>query len=74
MRRRILKLAFIFSCAVPIVVHAQEFKVFDRTVQLHGFASQGFVYTNHNNWLTMRSSQGSAAFTDFGANVFDGAH
>jgi hypothetical protein len=27
------------------------------------------VYTNQNNWLTMHSSQGSGAFTDFGANV-----
>ncbi len=69
MRRRIIKLAFIFSCAGPIVLHAEEFKVFDRTVQIHGFASQGFDYTDQNNWLTMHSSQGSAAFTDFGANV-----
>lgn len=69
MRRRIVKLALIFSCAAPIAVHAQESKVFDRTVQIHGFASQGFVYTDENNWLTMHSSQGSGAMTDFGANV-----
>lgn len=48
---------------------AQEFKLFSRTVQIHGFASQGFVYTDQNNWLTMHSTQGSGAFTDFGANV-----
>lgn len=69
MRRGIVKLALILSCAGPIAVHAQEFKVFDRTVQIHGFASQGFVYTDENNWLTMHSSQGSGAMTDFGANV-----
>jgi hypothetical protein len=50
-------------------VYAQEFKLFDRRVQIHGFASQGFVYTDQNNWLTMPTSQGSGAFTDFGANI-----
>ena len=51
------------------MLRAQEFKLFDREVQIHGFASQGFVYTNDNNWLTMNSSQGSGAFTDFGINA-----
>jgi hypothetical protein len=50
-------------------LQAQDFKLFDRKVQVHGFASQGFVYTDTNNWLTMRSNEGSAAFTDFGVNV-----
>src|SRR5207247_10289493 len=35
----------------------------------HGFASQGFAYTNVNNWLTMDTSHGSPAFTDAGVNV-----
>jgi len=38
-------------------------------VQIHGFASQGFISTNDNNWLTMNTSQSSGAFTDFGINV-----
>jgi hypothetical protein len=59
--------AFLF----PMASYAQDFKLFDRTFQVHGFASQGFVYTNENNWLTMNTSvgSGSAAFTDFGANI-----
>ncbi len=69
MRRRTFQLGLIFFCAVPIALRAQEFKVFDRTIQVHGFASQGFVYTDENNWLTMHSKQGSGAFTDFGVNV-----
>jgi hypothetical protein len=48
---------------------AQEFTVWNRTVQVHGFASQGFVYTDQNNWLTMNTSQGSAAMTDMGLNL-----
>ena len=47
----------------------QEFKIFDRTVQVHGFASQGIAYTDNNNWLTMKTSEGSYSFTEFGANV-----
>jgi hypothetical protein len=50
-------------------VQAEDFKLSDRDVEVHGFASQGFVYTNTNNWLTMNSSRGSGAFTDFGFNV-----
>jgi hypothetical protein len=56
-------------CAGRITLQAQEFKLFDRTIQVHGFVSQGFVYTSDNNWLTMNTSQGSAAFTDFGVNL-----
>jgi hypothetical protein len=71
MYRRMLGLAFLCVCffAGSIALQAQEFKLFDRTVQVHGFASQGFVYSNDNNWLTMNTSQGSAAWTDFGLNV-----
>src|SRR5437879_9332493 len=69
MRRQIVTLALLCFCAGPTALRAQEFKLFDRTVQIHGFASQGFVYTNQNNWLTMPTSKGSAAFTDFGANL-----
>jgi len=71
MRRRLAGLAFlcVSICAGPIKLDAQEFKLFDRTVQVHGFVSQGFVYTNDNNWLTMNTSQGSGAITDFGLNV-----
>src|SRR5271157_2545741 len=69
MHRRILGLIFACFCAGQLTLQAQDFKLFNREVEVHGFASQGFVYTNTNNWLTMNSSQGSAAFTDFGVNV-----
>lgn len=69
MFRRIVGLALFCLGAGRIFLSAQEFKIFDRTVQVHGFASQGFVYTTNNNWLTMNSTQGSAAFTDMGLNA-----
>jgi|HubBroStandDraft_1064217.scaffolds.fasta_scaffold00667_6 hypothetical protein len=69
MHRRIVGLVVASACLCAAQLEAQDFKLFDRDVALHGFASQGFVYTNTNNWLTMNSSQGSAAFTEFGFNV-----
>ncbi len=56
--------------AGPYFLHAQgDWKVAGRDIQVHSFASQGFAYSSDNNYLTMKTSQGSAAFTDFGANV-----
>ena len=69
LRCRIAKLILIFFCAASTALQGQQFKVFDRTVEFHGFASQGFLYTGQNNWLSTHSSQGSGAFTDFGANL-----
>ena len=54
---------------VSLTTFAQDFTIFNRAVQVHGFATQGFIYTNHNEWLTMHTSQGSGAFTDFGVNM-----
>ncbi|MGD1106852.1 MAG: hypothetical protein ABR865_07385 [Terracidiphilus sp.] len=57
---------FVFT----IALHAQEFNVFNRSVQVHGFATQGYVKTNDNNWLTMNTSGGGAGtFTDMGFNM-----
>ncbi len=70
---KILRSTLVFAltvCVGRLILHAQEVKIFDRTVQMHGFASQGFVHTNDNNWLTMETSNiGSGEFTDFGANA-----
>jgi hypothetical protein len=65
----VLALALACFCVGQVTLQAQDFNLFDRKVQVHGFASQGFVYTNTNNWLTMNSDQGSGAFTDFGFNA-----
>ena len=55
-------------CAATAVLHAQ-FTLVGRPVHIHGFASQGFTYSNDNNYLTMRTSEGSLAFTDGGVNM-----
>lgn len=41
----------------------------DLNVQVHGYATQGFLYSTHNNWNTTDSSKGSAAWTEAVLNV-----
>jgi hypothetical protein len=56
--------------ALSICLHAQEFKIGSKEVQVHSFGTQGFIHTNDNNWLTMNTNGvGSGAFTDMGLNV-----
>src|ERR1051325_505040 len=69
MHRQIAAVIF-FWLWVQTVAQPQEIRVWDRTVEFHGFASQGFVHTDRNNWLTMQTSNfGSGEFTDFGINA-----
>lgn len=68
MLRTLIKL--LVACACVSTVWAQEFTLSNYDVQVHGFASQGFVHTNGNNWLTMKTGDvGSGQFTDFGGNA-----
>src|ERR1700691_2189104 len=41
----------------------------DLNIQIHGYATQGFLYTTHNNILTTHSSDGSPAWTDAVLNI-----
>jgi hypothetical protein len=62
-------LAAALSVAPGLLFGQFDFAVAGRNVQMHSFASQGFVYSNNNNYLTMKTSRGSAAFSDFGFNA-----
>jgi hypothetical protein len=62
--------AMLTVLTLSISLHAQDFKVGSKTVQVHGFGTQGFIHTDDNNWLTMNTSKiGSGAFTDAGLNM-----
>jgi hypothetical protein len=41
----------------------------DLNIQLHGYATQGFLYSNHNSWNGTDSQNGSAAWTEAVINV-----
>lgn len=52
------------------LLYAQfEFKLAGRKAQVHSFASQGFAYSNGNNYMTMDTSRGSFAMSDGGVNI-----
>src|SRR5258708_38289952 len=58
------------ACAMPAALDAQfDFKVAGRAGQVKSFASEGFAYSNHNNYLTMNTSRGSFDMTDGGMNL-----
>jgi len=58
MIRRSLLGLFLCLCASPMF--AQELS----DIQIHGFATQGFLYSSSNNYLSTNSSSGSFAWTD----------
>jgi hypothetical protein len=40
-------------------------------IEIHGFATQGFLFSSNNNYLTMQSSSGSLQWTDGAVSVTD---
>jgi hypothetical protein len=69
MRIKTILLAAVLSTA-PGLLYAQfDFRLGGQDIQVHSFASQGFAYSNDNNYLTMDTSRGSFALTDFGFNA-----
>jgi len=68
---KMMCLAAVFCGAATMQAqfNISQFEVDGYTVQVHGFASQGFALSNHNNYLTMDTSNGSARFTDGGINM-----
>jgi hypothetical protein len=66
-----VKSLFLIAVVSAGLMRAQstDFTLEGVPVQIHGFASQAFLASDNNNYLSMPTSQGSFAFTDFGANV-----
>jgi hypothetical protein len=50
----------ILICIVIRTLYAQDLA----GIEIHGFGTQGFLYSSHNNYLTMKSSDGSLQWTD----------
>jgi hypothetical protein len=55
--------------AAPALEAQFSFSLAGRPVQIHSFATQGFAYSGQNNYLTMKTSEGSFAMTDGGVNA-----
>ena len=69
MRFRCIARVCLAAFTVSVCANAQEFKIFDRSVQVHGYGSQGVAYSNNNNFLTMNTSNGSPALTEGAVNI-----
>ena len=54
-------------CLTAAAVAGQDLE----NLQLHGFATQGFLYTSNNNYLTMKSSSGSLQWTEGAVSFTD---
>jgi hypothetical protein len=65
----VIAAALMSVAAGMLRAQSTEFTVEGKPVQIHGFASQGFALSDGNNYLTMKTSEGSFSFTDFGVNI-----
>ena len=61
--------AIIVLALTALPASAQTLSVDGFKLQLHGYATQGFLYTTQNNWATTESSDGSSAFTEAVVNL-----
>ena len=59
-------LAFLF-CSWTLGLAAQDLE----HLQIHGFATQGFLFSSNNNYLTVKSSSGSLQWTEGGLSLND---
>jgi hypothetical protein len=51
--------------AIPVTAQSLD----DLNIQIHGYATQGFVYSTQNNWNSMETSDGSPSWTEAVFNV-----
>jgi len=58
---------FILVCMCTGSLYAQDLA----GIEIHGFVTQGFLFSSNNNYLTMKSSDGSAQWTDGAVSVSD---
>jgi hypothetical protein len=66
---RIAAITFIVFSALIALPGLRAQDIEDLNIQIHGYTTQGFIYTTQNNWNTTQSSDGSAAWTESVMNV-----
>jgi hypothetical protein len=64
---RLTHLGLALALATCLRANAQSLE--DLNLQIHGYATQGFLYTDHNNIFTTQSSDGSPAWTEAVVNL-----
>lgn len=64
MRKRISILVVVGFCLLPAISKASE----NSDVEIHGFISQGYLRTDHNNYMAETKGKGSFEFNELGLN------
>lgn len=62
------KFLFLLAVLLPSAMAGAQ-SLDDLNIQIHGYATQGFLYTNHNNIFYTESSDGSPAWTEAVVNL-----
>jgi hypothetical protein len=60
-------LLLLLVCICASSLYAQDLA----GIEVHGFVTQGFLFSSNNNYLTMQSSSGCAQWTDGAASISD---
>jgi hypothetical protein len=58
------RIVLLWAMLGAVVVSAAAQSLDDLNIQIHGYATQGFIYSTQNNFFTMNSSDGSPAWTE----------
>ena len=69
MNRSSIARTLILILPVLAAAHLSAQSADDLNLQVHGYATQGFVYTNHNSWNSTDSEDGSAQWTEAVVNL-----
>jgi len=62
-------LLFLFVCTCTGSLYAQDLT--GSGIVVHAYVSQGFLFSSTNNYLSMKSSEGSPQWTDAAVNISD---
>jgi hypothetical protein len=69
MYSRPLSILLLMVLAESVTPLSAQFALYGKTIQVHGFASQGFTESDNNNYLTMNTSRGAFDFSDAGISA-----
>jgi len=68
-RSRIMRITSALALLVPAAANLHAQSVDDINLQVHGYATQAFLYTNKNSWNGTDSNHGSASWTEAVVNL-----
>ena len=64
-----IALALMLFASIPSADYLRAQSMDDLNLQVHGYATQGFLYSNQNSWNGTDSENGSAAWTEAVVNL-----